>query len=344
MTLKVETQYPASIPQTAVLGFAPRGLAWHWTAGTKGRAGAEGTVRHFQATRYTVNASYSILLWHEHRADLDCTTVAWWIVPATKAAHSMNPASAFMPKTNSATEQARFAEVHRILARDSDPNADTWSLSYCGMPADLALDLKCLTFRNDLRALARQLISHPTFIAERPHFGHGWIQPTTRYEMDQVGLDFMAMLYQEQEGATAPLPEPIEEDTLPALRPVRQQWTTGTGDTLAASVSTTPGGQFWTLGPDQGERKFFTAPEKVWTIAESLDGRWRAVEYGREILWMHRYNLRPIAGTRNPASGFGLPSVGFTLAHVEEAEKAARNVGFVVGRDKAAAAAKAVTP
>lgn len=194
--LKIEQNYVAGIPQTTVAGFAPRGLAWHWTAGATGRAGAEGTIRHFVNTRLTTNASYHILVWVEHTANhVGCLTVAMWIVPMGRASHSMNPGAAFKPKTGSALEAARFAEVHRILARDSDPNADSVSISYCGMPANLAADLKCATFRNDLRSLAKQLIAHPDFIIDKPHFGHGWIQPTTRYEMDQVGIDFFAMLY-----------------------------------------------------------------------------------------------------------------------------------------------------
>lgn len=176
--LRVEENYAIGIPQTAIVGFAPRGLAWHWTAGGTGRAGAESTIRHFQNTRYTVNASYHILLFRE-----GSTTVAMWIVPVSRASHSMNPGAAFKPKSNSDREQARFAEVHRILARDSDPNADCISISFCGMPADLAAARNDPTFTADVRELARQLIAHPAVI-DRPHLGHGWIQPTTRYETD----------------------------------------------------------------------------------------------------------------------------------------------------------------
>lgn len=178
MALKVEENYVAGVPQTAVAGFAPRGIAWHWTAGATGRAGAEGTIRHFVNTRLTTNASYHILLFRE-----GSTTVAMWIVPASRASHSMNPGAAFDPKTGSAREVQRFAEVHRILARDSDPNADVFSVSFCGMPADLAAAMKDPGFVADVRELARQLGTAPSII-DQPHFGHGWIQPTTRYEMD----------------------------------------------------------------------------------------------------------------------------------------------------------------
>lgn len=196
MALKVEIDYRNGIPQTAVPGFAPTGLVWHWTAGATGRAGAEATIRHFINTRYTTNASYHILLFRE-----GSTTVAKWIVPMSRAAHSMNPGAALKPKTGSARERARIEEVKRILgSRATDPNAGSIAISFCGMPADLAAAMKDAGFRADVRALAQQLIDHPNFIVARPHFGHGWVQPTTRYETDATpeGADLLiASLYGE---------------------------------------------------------------------------------------------------------------------------------------------------
>ena len=177
MSLHVEENYANGIPQTAVPGFAPRGLSWHWTAGGTGRAGALSTITHFVNTRYTVNASYHILLWFETATK---RTYAMWIVPAGKASHSMNPAHAYIAKTGSSREKARFAEVRRILgAKAGDPNAGCISVSFCGMPGDLAAAVSDPVFRADVQELARQLIAHPAII-DRPHFGHGWIQPTTR--------------------------------------------------------------------------------------------------------------------------------------------------------------------
>lgn len=263
--LKIEINYPTGIPQTAVSGFAPRGLAWHWTAGATGRAGAEGTVRHFQNTRYTTNASYHILFWVEHTSNhVGCVTVAWWIVPMGKASHSMNPGAAFVPKTNSATEQARFAEVHRILARDSDPNADVVALSYCGMPANLAADLKCATFRADLRNLAKQLIAHPTYIIDRPHFGHGWIQPTTRYEMDQVGMDFIGMLYGQE--ATLPdvaMPTPTGGNVADIDKYILEQCTIDAGAVVRNA-------------PRDDAKALFTTSRKSTIITVGTKGDWHA--------------------------------------------------------------------
>ncbi|MEO7667148.1 MAG: hypothetical protein ABIU97_08970, partial [Dehalococcoidia bacterium] len=139
-------------------------------------------------------------------------------------------------------------------------------------------------------------------------------------------------------------PALLQEDMLPALKPVRQQWTTGMGDTLATSATATPGGQFWTLGPNQGERKFFTAPEKVWSLAETADGEFRAVEYGTEILWMHRNNLRPIAGTRNPATGYGSPTLNTTAGFTQAQFDAAKLVSFNDAKTKGKVALDAIKP
>ena len=130
---------------------------------------------------------------------------------------------------------------------------------------------------------------------------HADFQPGERSDAGPIATALVKQRYLE---LTRP-----QEDDMPALRPVRQQWTTGTGPGVAADADVTPGGEFWTLGPEQGDPKIFTTAEKVWTIAETLDGKWRAVEYGAGVLWMHRNNLRPIAGTRNPVSGFGSPSL-----------------------------------
>ena len=80
------------------------------------------------------------------------------------------------------------------------------------------------------------------------------------------------------------------------LRPVQEQWYTRTGSS----------GYFYTHGPGSGTRKNFYAKSRVTSIAESADGKWRVLAYGREILWMPRANLIPIPGTRRPSSGYGL--------------------------------------
>ncbi len=83
------------------------------------------------------------------------------------------------------------------------------------------------------------------------------------------------------------------------LRPVREKWTTRS----SADGSL---GWFHVDGPGVGEKKWFTSPEVVTSMAESLDGQWRLIAYGSEILWMQRSQLVPVAGSRIPSSGFGL--------------------------------------
>lgn len=110
-------------------------------------------------------------------------------------------------------------------------------------------------------------------------------------------------------------PEPLmfggsleTDDMALPLRRVQQDWWTGTGNILAKDSHDAPGGQFFTDGPGVGTPKWFTTRTKVRSIAESGDGLWRLIELGSEVLYMHRYNLRPIEGTRLPTTGFGAPA------------------------------------
>ncbi len=283
MSLKYEINHAAGVPQTIVSGFAPRGLVWHWTAGAVGRAGALGTIQHFINTRTTVNASYAILFWHEHQASLACITVAMEIVPLNRASHSMAPTQTFVPKTGSAREVARFAEVHRILTRDSDPNADVISASFCGMPADLAAAVKCPTFVADVRALAARLKAAVPTLDAKPHFGHGWIQPITRYETDITtgGADLLI-------GPVLYPPTAEEGDDVIIFRNpiVTQTW-----DTI-------PNARAFTR-PD-GTTGFFTSVERVKTVAEFTKNGidMRLIDYGpnHEALTIQR------AGLTNPGT------------------------------------------
>ena len=319
MSLVVERLFPNGVPQTAVRGFAPPGVGWHWTAGGTGRAGWDGSVRHLIGTRTTVNASYHGGFWVEHAPNhVGCRTFIQWIVPLTSAAHSVNPSHCWKYNSNKSksVQDARFAEVRRILgAKASDPNAGMIALSYAGMPADLERDLACGVFRQDLRDLAGQLVARPDVIA-RPHFGHGWIQPLTRYEMD-VTTNFIGMLY----GESASTPTTGGSEDMQFWRPVQEDWTAKVGAKFFDGA---------------GNEKAFTASERVRSIAESSDGTYRLVKYGtNELLVMERAGLTPIAGTRVPAPGsYGFPPpevvekvievpTGITQETVEQAATAA---------------------
>lgn len=296
MSLVVEQPYPNGVPLSTVEGFAPAGVGWHWTAGGPGRTGWNGTVAHLINTRATVNASYHGGFWAEHAAGhVGCRTVIQWIVPTTKAAHSVHPPSCWQYNSSKSRtlQDARFAEVRRILgAKASDPNAGMLAIAYAGMPVDLERDLACPVFRADVQSLARQLVAHPATV-ERPHFGHGWIQPISRYEMD-VATNFIALLYGES------APSPVLEDDMLFWKPVQQDWNTANGTVFYDGA---------------GNKKVFTAAELVRSVAEDSTGRWRLVRYGAgEYLTVDARGslkegagLTPIAGTRIPATGFGFP-------------------------------------
>lgn len=320
--LRVEERYVSGMPQTIIPGFAPGGVGWHWTAGGTGRSGWDATVRFLIDSRHTRNASYHGAFWHEHA---DEQTIIQWVVPTTRAAHSVNPASCWQYNANKprAIQDARFAEVRRILgAKASDPNAGMLAVAYPGMPADLQRDLECPVFRADVRNLAAQLVAHPATV-DRPHFGHGWIQPINRYEMD-VATDFIGLLY----GAVLPDTATEPEDAMLYWRPVQEDWWT---------VAKTPTALGTTFYDANGTLKEFTSVERVRSTHESSDGRWRLLKYGTESLVADARGpnrvgpgLTPIAGTRVPSTGYGYPPpevkevpTGITLDDVKGAVSAA---------------------
>lgn len=323
MTLIVEQPYPNGLPQTAVLGFAPLGVGWHWTAGGTGRAGWDGSVAHLINTRLTVNASYHGGFWPEHKSGhVGCRTIIQWVVPTTKAAHSVAPASCWQYNANKSrtVQDLRFAEVRRILgAKSGDPNAGMIALAYAGMPADLERDLQCPVFRADVKNLADQLVAHPSTNL-RPHFGHGWIQPLNRYEMD-VSTNFIAMLYGE---ATT---MPTGGDDMQFWKPVQQDWTTAVGTVFYDG---------------DGTKKSFSIKTPIRSVAESSDGRWRLCKFGTESLVVDaRGNdkegpgLTPVSGSRIPASGFGWPPAptAETVTVVKDASKEQIQEAFDDGTD-----------
>lgn len=267
MTLVIEQDYRDGIPQTITANWDALGVGWHWTAGGTGRAGAESTIRHFINTRLTVNASYHILLYREGGK-----TFARWIVRPDRCAHSFNPSLALKPRTGDAREQARFAEVRRILGtRAWDPNSRAIAVSFCGMPADLKAALRDSEFVRDVQELARILERRPG-IVDRPHFGHGWIQPQTRYELDSTtgGDDLMIgpVIY----GASVPDAGTEEDMKLIEYRPGTAKLAPG------AWVRARPGGvaeeesPLVVLGPNGYEARTFIG----FVEGEMVDGsnRW----------------------------------------------------------------------
>lgn len=343
--LIVEENYVAGVPQTApeaeVPGWAPTGQCWHWTAGGTGRRGALSTIQDFINTRYTVNASYHLLIWVEHEAGhVGCRTYAMWVVRSSRAAHSISPSASWQYSSTKdvQVQNERFVEVRRILGdRWADPNAACIAVSYCGMPGDLERDMVCPVFIEDCRELARQLGTMPS-MDDRPLFGHGWIQPLTRYEMD-VSRDFIAMLYGQE--TTMRLLESGE-----ALMQGRLLASTGIvrlplydGELLAELPEGTQLGIIRRM-PAQG-----SYPKSDGTFGRD----WLEVEVGLELGYVEDYLVgdRFTTDAGNlvvpPPAPVEVPT-GITEADVEAAEDRGRDAGFVEGRDAAAAAAAAVVP
>lgn len=115
-----------------------------------------------------------------------------------------------------------------------------------------------------------------------------------------------------------------EDDmSLTDWRPVEEDWTTGVGPGVSTSASGAAKGEFWTAGPEQGDRKSFTTPTAFHTFAESKDGTWRiGVAAGiAEVLCIHRLNLRNPRNRRPSAPAYGYqapPSVGDLEAKVAD--------------------------
>lgn len=189
----VETDYRADIPSTGVPGgLQPRGIVEHWTAGAPGRAGALATTRFFVEERER-NASYHALVWWEPG-----TLGVRWIVPPSRASHSMNPAR---PPSG---PYDPTPEVRRILGdRWADPNGVSLAVAFCGMPADLAAALRDPAFRAGYGRFHRELMQ-TTSLADRPLFNHGWAQPSTRSD---AGDALIPAIY-------ALLAEPAPEDDM----------------------------------------------------------------------------------------------------------------------------------
>jgi hypothetical protein len=205
MSLVVETNYVPGIPQTAIPNFAPTAVFHHWTAGGPGRQGALGTIQHFVNTRYTTNASYHILTFVE-----DGHLVAMWIVPPSRAAHSLAPSQAFQYNQNIDVnvQNEWFVEVARCLpTKANDPNAGCIAVSFCGMPADLEAALQDPHIVEDYRQLARDLEAIPSMV-DGPHVNHGWIQPLSRYDAGEELIPLLAPVSEDAEEPAPPPPPP----------------------------------------------------------------------------------------------------------------------------------------
>ena len=320
--------YVPGMPQTILLGGLPaRALSGHWSAGAPGRAGAFGTAAFLIAERAR-NASYHEEWWWEAGTE---TFGVLELVSNLRAAHSMNPAQAYVHSRDSskrALEASRFAEVRRLLGpKASDPNAGCYAFSFAGMPADLERALRSPVFRRYAARRVQELRARESLMTDaRPLFGHGWIQPSTRYDPGEVLIDAIyGVLY-----------GPQEED-MPKLHYVPQLWRTNTDAELrleptldvAAEPARVPKGSI------------------VFTVGETFDqvGAFRLAVVGdpERLMYLRRSQIDPLpptprdaelhagiaavvnaraAGQPVPTGGGGVPE-----AEVVKRETAARSAG-----------------
>lgn len=112
--------------------------------------------------------------------------------------------------------------------------------------------------------------------------------------------------------------------------PVEEDWTTGTGPDA---------GVFWTDGPEQGDRKWFTTPTAVHSFFERRDGAWRlGVAAGiAEVLCFPRSTLNDPRNRRPASPAYGYqppPSVADLTARIaDQAETITRLTGRIQLKD-----------
>lgn len=183
-----------------------------------------------------------------------------------------------------------------------------------------------------------------SIIEEEQRIGHGVVvanhadfqPPPGRYDAGQIAVDLVMKRYEELTRS---------EDDMPIqTRPVREQWDIPAGMT------------FWVGGPGFGVSKTFAAAIRLWSNGETADQKWRRLEYvdpdrpdATEELWAdgdrRTRKMTPVPGTRNPATGFGNPTLsGVPLdswhALKHQAVGDLRNIGLRATADADALEAK----
>lgn len=295
VTLANGDWYVRGMPQTILAGGLPaRCLSGHWTAGGPGRQGALDTAA-FLIAQAARNASYGEEWWWHAGTE---TFGVLELVSNLRASHSMNPALAYRHSADPAKrtlEAARFAEVRRLLGpKASDPNAGCYSFSFAGMPADLDRALASPVFRALAARRVKELVARESLIVDpRPIFGHGWIQPSTRYD---PGETLIPAIYAVLEAADMPTP---------LLEWVPQLW-----------VVTAPEGLPVRLQADAGSDVVATVPQGGWflTVGEDAVKGWRLAIVGLEgvsrLTYVPRTGMTPMKPTpRDPELLAGINAV-----------------------------------
>ena len=228
-------------------------------------------------------------------------------VPYLEASGGVNPASV-------AWDPSRYPQLRQELsaAAYADPNAYLLNVAFSGRTAvfrDQGLPLS-------MEATAKRLIAWAEATFGRPmvHSGH-YMWQTNRSDPSPQVLAAIGV-----------------SDVPIFTRPVRQQWHIPAGT------------EFYTGGPQMGDRKSFTVSIDLWSNGETTDGDWRRMEYHNtasegEDLWVLRSKMTPISGTRNPASGFGeVTTSGYSQAQLDAAKAEGNKAGQVDMKTRAGVA------
>lgn len=304
-TYRIVKDYRPDIPQTPTGTVGPFLMAaLHDTEGGVGDAGALATIR-FLIDRKDRNASYHEL-WSWDEATRVFTVRR--IVPPTSAAHSINP----YPPSKGGSYEPDALVREALGARVNDPNRVVYAVSIAGKVADVN---RWSTDSDFVMACQRRLAEIRAELRMPDRKGeHFRFSPSTR-------SDWGKLLTSAIDG------KEIWVDILP----VQEQWKTKLG------------ARFFAGGPEGvGIPKRFNVVMTVTSIAETTDNRFRLVAWNNEILFVERAGLEPIAGTRNPKTGYGAPTpiikevikevpTGITQSQVDLAVAAATEKGIQTG-------------
>ena len=287
------------------------GIVWHTTEGADTSRNAAVATARWQATPGATTGSYN---WIVFDGGLLLT------VPYLDASGGL--ATGVQPYWQ--PDRFPFLKANLSLSAYADPNAFLLNVSFSGKAAEFAAGNMPQNMVDTAVALTRWVEAQDWSSRPLVHSGHMHWQ-TNRSDPSQTVLDAIARAY--------------GDDMAIFTRPVREQWDIPAGM------------EFWTGGPDMGERKTFSAPIRLWSNGETLDGKWRRLEYedspgSGEELWADgaraTRKMKPVPGSRNPVSGFGTPvlSAGFTQEQLDAEKAKANEAGFGNAKAQAIVAAE----
>ena len=287
------------------------GIVWHTTEAADASKASALGTARWQATPGATTGSYN---WIIYDGGLLLT------VPFLEASGGM------------ATGQAPYWAPHRYpflkqqlsLSAYADPNAFLLNVAFSGktavfrdqgIPQNMIDTAAALTKWVEAQAWSSRVLIHS---------GHMHWQ-TNRSDPSQQVLDAIARTY----GGDMPI----------YTRQVREQWD------IPAEMT------FYKDGPGMGAPAKFNVPARLWSNGETLDGKWRRLEYDLEPGNEHEIwadgaratrKMKPISGTRNPAAGYGPPvlSTGYTADDLTEARIKGQTAGFGSAKAQAIVAAE----